>query len=65
VGHVDHVPQRAPTSFRIGQLTRLVTHGPFALTRNPIYVGNTIAMLGLALVLRNGWMLAAALPRRP
>ncbi|MDX1717154.1 MAG: methyltransferase, partial [Anderseniella sp.] len=25
---------------------RLVTHGPFALTRNPIYVGNTIAMLG-------------------
>lgn len=40
---------------------RLVTHGPFALTRNPIYVGNTIAMLGLALVLRNGWMIAAAL----
>jgi protein-S-isoprenylcysteine O-methyltransferase Ste14 len=39
----------------------LVTHGPFALTRNPIYVGNTIAMLGLALVLRNGWMVGAAI----
>lgn len=38
----------------------LVTHGPFAFMRNPIYVGNTIAMVGLALLLRNGWLLGCA-----
>ncbi|MEE4237687.1 MAG: isoprenylcysteine carboxylmethyltransferase family protein [Anderseniella sp.] len=38
----------------------LVMHGPFAFMRNPIYVGNTIATLGLALALQNGWLLAAA-----
>ena len=38
---------------------RLVTSGPFALMRNPIYVGNTIATFGLGLALQNGWLLAA------
>ena len=38
---------------------RLVTSGPFALMRNPIYVGNTIATLGLGLALQNGWLLIA------
>ncbi len=35
----------------------LVTSGPFALMRNPIYVGNTIATLGLGLAMQNGWLL--------
>ncbi len=39
----------------------LVTHGPFGHMRNPIYVGNTIATLGLAMALQNGWLLAAAI----
>ena len=39
---------------------KLVTNGPFAHMRNPIYVGNTIATLGLALALQNGWLLLAA-----
>ncbi len=38
---------------------RLVTSGPFALMRNPIYVGNTIATAGLGLALQNGWLLIA------
>ena len=38
---------------------RLVTSGPFAMMRNPIYVGNTIATFGLALALQNGWLLIA------
>ena len=33
----------------------LVTSGPFRFTRNPIYLGNTIAMLGLSVYLNNGW----------
>lgn len=37
----------------------LVTSGPFALMRNPIYVGNTIATLGLGLAMQNGWLLIA------
>lgn len=40
---------------------RLVTGGPFALSRNPIYVGNTLSLLGLGLALLNGWLMAAAL----
>lgn len=38
---------------------KLVTSGPFALMRNPIYVGNTIATFGLGLALQNGWLLIA------
>jgi protein-S-isoprenylcysteine O-methyltransferase Ste14 len=38
----------------------LVTTGPFAHMRNPIYVGNTIATVGLGLALQNGWLLLAA-----
>jgi protein-S-isoprenylcysteine O-methyltransferase Ste14 len=39
---------------------KLVDHGPFALSRNPIYLGNTILMLGLALRWANVWLLMLA-----
>lgn len=39
--------------------SRLVTSGPYALTRNPMYLGHLIFVLGLALVFRS--KLAAAL----
>ena len=39
----------------------LMTSGPFRFTRNPIYLGNTIAMLGLSAFLDNGWFLALGL----
>jgi len=41
--------------------TTLVTSGPFAWSRNPIYLGNTIAMLGAALAFANPWVVPAAL----
>lgn len=39
---------------------RLVDWGPFAYSRNPIYLGNTIAVIGIALALDHLWMLIAA-----
>lgn len=38
-------------------VTALVTEGPFRLSRNPIYLGFTVAYLGLALLLDALWSL--------
>jgi protein-S-isoprenylcysteine O-methyltransferase Ste14 len=35
------------------QPTRIVTEGPYRLTRNPMYLGHIIFMLGLAVTLRS------------
>lgn len=35
--------------------TTLVTHGPYARTRNPIYVGLTLLYVGLVLLWNSGW----------
>ena len=39
--------------------TALVVSGPFALSRNPIYLGNTLRMAGAALLFASLWLLAA------
>ncbi|MBB4197694.1 isoprenylcysteine carboxyl methyltransferase [Rhodoblastus sphagnicola] len=39
---------------------RLVTSGPFALTRNPIYLGNTLVTLGIGLGLDALWFIPLA-----
>jgi protein-S-isoprenylcysteine O-methyltransferase Ste14 len=41
--------------------TRLVTGGPFRLTRNPIYLGYTLATLGFGLAWGSFWFVGAAL----
>jgi protein-S-isoprenylcysteine O-methyltransferase Ste14 len=40
--------------------TALVTTGPFAMSRNPIYLGNTLLLAGAGLLLGNAWFLAAS-----
>ena len=39
---------------------RLVTSGPFAFSRNPIYLGNTLLTFGVGLAARAPWLLPLA-----
>lgn len=43
------------------QSTHLVTNGPFAISRNPIYVGFAAIVVAAGLLLGNLWLFAAAL----
>ena len=38
----------------------LVTSGPFAFTRNPIYLGNAVAFVGIGVVAGSWWYVVAA-----
>ena len=40
---------------------RLVTGGPFAFTRNPIYLGNTVALVGVGGAANSLWFVVAAI----
>ena len=41
--------------------THLVTSGPYRFTRNPIYLGYTLAAAGLGLAMLNPWCLVTAI----
>jgi len=45
---------RASRDTRLAHPDQLIVHGPYAASRNPMYVGWTLAYLGLA----SGWLLA-------
>jgi len=40
--------------------SHLVTHGPYRLTRNPIYLGYTLATMGIGLITGNAWFFIMA-----
>jgi protein-S-isoprenylcysteine O-methyltransferase Ste14 len=47
---------RAHTGIMLQQAaTRVVTHGPYRRTRNPMYVGSVIAYVGASLVINSLW----------
>ena len=41
--------------------TALVESGPFAISRNPIYLGNTMMMVGAGLAFGNPWLIVTGL----
>lgn len=41
--------------------TALVTRGPFAFSRNPIYLGNTLMMVGAGLAFGNPWLIGTGI----
>jgi protein-S-isoprenylcysteine O-methyltransferase Ste14 len=44
------------------QTRRLVVTGPYRWSRNPDYLGQTLATAGLGLLLASGWVLIALVP---
>ena len=45
------------TMFPLKAASRLVTHGPYRYTRNPMYTGLALSYVGLALALNTAWPL--------
>jgi protein-S-isoprenylcysteine O-methyltransferase Ste14 len=46
----SNVPTSLPT-------TTIVENGPYRLTRNPIYLGMVLGLIGLAIAFNNVWLL--------
>lgn len=44
-----------------GEPSHLLTEGPFSITRNPIYLANTLLMFGVGFVSGNWWFLLLAI----
>lgn len=54
--------RRAGTTMRPDRAaSQLVTSGPYALSRNPIYLGSTMLVIGIGLATGIAWFLASAL----
>ena len=50
---------RSVSDVDLEQPSTLLSSGPYAISRNPMYVGWTLLYLGGALITRNAWMVAS------
>jgi protein-S-isoprenylcysteine O-methyltransferase Ste14 len=50
---------RAASDVDLERTSTLVSSGPYAISRNPMYVGWTLLYVGGALITRNAWMVAS------
>ncbi len=50
---------RADSDVDLEQPSTLVSTGPYAISRNPMYVGSTLLYVGVALITRSAWMVAS------
>jgi protein-S-isoprenylcysteine O-methyltransferase Ste14 len=50
---------RTASDIDLERPSALISSGPYAISRNPMYVGWTLLYLGGALITRNAWMVAS------
>ncbi len=50
---------RSASDVELERPSTLISSGPYAISRNPMYVGWTLLYLGGALITRNAWMVAS------
>jgi protein-S-isoprenylcysteine O-methyltransferase Ste14 len=50
---------RAASEVDLERPSTLISSGPYAISRDPMYVGWTLLYLGVALITRNAWMVAS------
>jgi protein-S-isoprenylcysteine O-methyltransferase Ste14 len=50
---------RAASDVDLEQPSTLISTGPYAISRNPMYIGWTLLYLGAALITRNAWVFAS------
>jgi protein-S-isoprenylcysteine O-methyltransferase Ste14 len=50
---------RAASEVDLERPSKLISGGPYATSRNPMYVGWTLLYLGAALTTRNAWLVAS------
>jgi protein-S-isoprenylcysteine O-methyltransferase Ste14 len=57
-----HTMHKAKTSIRLDQpAAHLVQNGPYSMSRNPIYLGNTLFMIGIGLAAGMLWFIIFAI----
>jgi protein-S-isoprenylcysteine O-methyltransferase Ste14 len=50
---------RAASDADLERPSTLISSGPYAISRKPMYIGWTLLYLGVAFVIRNAWMIAS------
>lgn len=56
---IPGIALRALASGHVRKNEELTTSGPYAYTRNPLYLGSLILAIGFAVAARSGWVLLA------
>ena len=54
---IKHLGRRVPRKYKNGRRLHLVATGPYSLVRNPIYIGNIVAMMGLCVLSELLWFM--------